>query len=1294
VASTGDTTERTRQIMRALKATTGGPATMNSGGFSAITTPAISPGPSPLVASYGEWTSGRASGTRYSLPRDGNTFLSGMFGPLAPIQTVPVDTPQGNEERPEPRRFQYPVGWNMPMGMPGTEGLGKLADFATLRTLADLYSVARACIELRKSELRGIGWDIVLTKNAAKGLRGDSKGMADFAERRAKAVKFFRRPDPDYSDFSSWFDCLLEEVFVTDALALYLQPAIGKKGKGLLGSNIAAIDLIDGTLIRPLVDIRGGKPPPPNPAYQQFLYGVPRVDLMTLLLGEDNPDEGALVAEYRGDQLMYLPFSQRTWTPYGQAPIERAIIPVMTGLNKQQFQLNFFQEGSIPGLFVSPGDPNMTPAQIRELQDALNALAGDQAWKHKIIVLPGGSKVDPQKPVALADQFDEIVMTQVCMAFSVMPMELGISPKVSSTQSTGAANQMAKASQDIQERRGTVPLLLWLKSSIFDRILQGVCGQDDMEWQWEGLEEDEDAETLSNLLVQQIGSGLRSIDEGRQELGLDPWNLPITSDPGWATQMGGFVSFTIPPPAPPPMPGQPGQPAALPPGQPPKPGQPPAGQQPPGQPPKPAVPANKPPAPPTRNGQPRPATAAPGTPAHSAARATPDAASAKPGAGSGTGSSTKALARELDLLGGYLRKGGHVRAWDPRHIPGHVMAGITEDLGKGLSADYVIGAARKALTAPQAAAAGLVLLSAATGRVLMLQRGWDDTDPAAGMWEFPGGKLEDGESTLDAACREWQEETGMTLPAGHPAGGWTSGNGVYEGHIHVVPDEDAVTLDERGRVSNPDDPDGDQFEAVAWWNPTGIEHAATIVRSELHDDSRRVIDAIERALLPLGRGLPATKGAADLSDPNPVEAEHVMNQMRANYPESSIKWMGKARWIGPVQIPQDRIDDDDMDKWAASHQPARVDHFVRQVKAGDPVHPAVCVQEPGESKVKVIDGHHRTLAWRKLGEPVTAYVGFVRKDGGAWDETHLYQHHQGDDPGNKAEGGAGWRPKVTVTAWEHDEALAARFATQLAAELRAAISTRAIARTWLARRDLKARKRSRGAAYGWLATTAVGAAITAVVTRILKQLWAEGFRLGQGSAEDIYRQAGEDPGGPVTPEEAEAALAAVFAAGSQRIQRIVTARLEQLAAILEAGVTLGDDDDEGDPGAGSKPGTADAEDLEQDLEDCLGSQSDARGITQTELTIAAVAGMLATYAGMNSQTAMWLTERDDKVCAICFGNQGAGFIKTGQPFPSGDIAPPAHVNCRCALIPGDIGGRILGYAVQLTSPLERLTPVL
>jgi SPP1 gp7 family putative phage head morphogenesis protein len=145
------------------------------------------------------------------------------------------------------------------------------------------------------------------------------------------------------------------------------------------------------------------------------------------------------------------------------------------------------------------------------------------------------------------------------------------------------------------------------------------------------------------------------------------------------------------------------------------------------------------------------------------------------------------------------------------------------------------------------------------------------------------------------------------------------------------------------------------------------------------------------------------KDAADLTDPNPVETEHVMNQMRKNYPEKALGWMRDATWIGPVLIPQDRIDTDDESSWAASHEPARVKEFAADIKHGRArLHPAVVVQEPGESKVKVIDGHHRTLAYRKLGRPVKAYVGFVDRNGGPWDETHSFQFHQGADPANKA----------------------------------------------------------------------------------------------------------------------------------------------------------------------------------------------------------------------------------------------------------------------------------------------------
>ena len=200
------------------------------------------------------------------IPRPYDTFMSGAFGPFTPILPMPIDMPaEGGDGRPAPRRYQYQVGWNIPIGQPGTEGL-LLATFQQARLLVQRFSTLWGMLNLRVKELVGMEWDIGPTKAAQQLAKGD-KGLAkDQAERSAKVRDWFRWSiDPNYPDgFDAWYTAALWDQFTLDGVAVHPQPT-RVPGKGPLGSSVAAWELLDASTIRPLVDVPEHSPQPPRP---------------------------------------------------------------------------------------------------------------------------------------------------------------------------------------------------------------------------------------------------------------------------------------------------------------------------------------------------------------------------------------------------------------------------------------------------------------------------------------------------------------------------------------------------------------------------------------------------------------------------------------------------------------------------------------------------------------------------------------------------------------------------------------------------------------------------------------------------------------------------------------------------------------------------------------------------------------------------------------------------------------------------------------------------------------------
>ncbi|MDE2100393.1 MAG: phage portal protein [Patescibacteria group bacterium] len=469
-----------------------------------------------------QWLSGL--GQVNPMVRPLSDFIQGMFGPQNPTNPYAVDMPDAQSGRPDPRRYEYTVGHNLPH-YPGSS---KLIQFKDLRAYADRYSVVRTAIEIRKKEICGLEWDIVPTREAHEQFRTDRAALKEWSERKNKAVAFFKRPDPEYRDIRSWLNALLEHVFVDDAVAIYPHPT-RVSGKGPFGSDLAALDLIDGSTIYPLVDLHGATPRPPAPAYQQYLYGAPRVDLATVMMESDEDrvkQYGAADSLFFGDQLIYAPYNQRTWTKYGFSPLEQAFLPVRTGLNRQEWRLDFYTEGSTPAMWIV-APPEFTPTQIRQLQDALNLAAGDMAAKWRLRVLPGGAKTELMKPPDLSDKADGAIIEEVLIPFQIKPMELGI--MTSGAHSLGSKGMNEQSSESADKARFK-PVVAWLEDFI-NFVLVAILKQDDMRFKFLGLEEEEDDLQKAQAQDMRIRNGSLTIDEARAESDLEPYGLPESSEP-------------------------------------------------------------------------------------------------------------------------------------------------------------------------------------------------------------------------------------------------------------------------------------------------------------------------------------------------------------------------------------------------------------------------------------------------------------------------------------------------------------------------------------------------------------------------------------------------------------------------------------------------------------------------------------------------------------------------------------------------------------------------------------------
>lgn len=456
-----------------------------------------------------------------ALPR--NPALPAIpFSPGTPLTPSAINAPRPDSGRPEPRAYQFPITANLP----GSNE--KLVSWDVLRRAGDGVSVFRKCIEIRKDEFSSLEWDIVVSKKAVmRELRSsgatpraelEQQMQARLAPEIGRLSAFWEEPDRrNGHSWIEWIKKALEERLVLDALAIY--------PRHTYGGDLYALEVLDGSTIKPLLDELGGRPMPPSAAYQQILWGFPRGEFIADL-GEDGLPNGT----YPADQLIYEVDNVRAWTPYGYGAVERALVDGALYVQRNAWQMAEYTDGTMPSgwLIAGEGQANWSPDQFAEYERVLNDYYGGiTAARQRLRVLPYGMTPhdSPNQAEKYKPDLDLYLLKLCCGHFATTIAELGFT-ETGGLGSTGWHEGQA----DVQDRKATRPTVAAMQALVNKLSRRHLHMPPELELKFAGDETDDEqvADTMGSL---QYKDARKTLNEERDRLGLARYPYPEADKP-------------------------------------------------------------------------------------------------------------------------------------------------------------------------------------------------------------------------------------------------------------------------------------------------------------------------------------------------------------------------------------------------------------------------------------------------------------------------------------------------------------------------------------------------------------------------------------------------------------------------------------------------------------------------------------------------------------------------------------------------------------------------------------------
>ena len=435
--------------------------------------------------------------------------------PLIPGAINPVR----EDGRADPRRYEYQVAQNINITPT------KLVPFQTLRQTADQVDIIRRCLEVIKNKITAMNWDIVLSEDASEKISAGSgkdhvRAMADARDKYTEDInrlrEFWEQPDrANGYTWADWLNIFLEDNLVLDAVAIWPQKSVG--------GDLYGFQLLDGSTIKPLIDDRGMRPMPPNPAFQQILFGFPRSEFMAT-----NDSENA-DGDFTSDELTYLVKNRRTWSVYGFSPVERSLPLADIYLRRQDWIRKEYTDGVTPELMMKT-DANFgnNPDLIRAYENIYNDdLAGQTAQRMRVRILPSG--FDPVQPEGYGEKFkdvlDNYLITSICGHFGVLPSEIGFS----GSGSLGASGLQTGETMS-GEAIGITPLTQWISRQLtnLSYLYLGMPRELEFKIMFESKIDTEGEARKTDI---ELKNGARTVNEARSDMGLPLLDTPQADMP-------------------------------------------------------------------------------------------------------------------------------------------------------------------------------------------------------------------------------------------------------------------------------------------------------------------------------------------------------------------------------------------------------------------------------------------------------------------------------------------------------------------------------------------------------------------------------------------------------------------------------------------------------------------------------------------------------------------------------------------------------------------------------------------